>query len=138
MSGDRAYGSIRSLVEGLGGSMVWAKKGYAHGAWIITLHDKRAVIRASGKQSFPELDGLLVPLTPDPRTWNDYTNDLLAALYGQYGVNTSNEDYTLIYQYSVADSSLTGTMLIDWYQAVDEHSGQYLSLIHISEPTRPY
>lgn len=57
--------------------MVWAKKGYAHGAWIITLHDKRAVIRASGKQSFPELDGLLVPLTPDPRTWNDYTNDLL-------------------------------------------------------------
>ena len=66
----------------------------------------------------------LNPLEYLPRE-NDYTNDLLAALYGQYGVNTSNEDYTLIYQYSVADSSLTGTMLIDWYQAVDEHSGQH-------------
>ncbi len=78
MSEHRAYGSIRSLVEGLGGSMVWAKQGYAHGAWIVTIRDKRMVIPASGKQSFPQLDGLLVPLKPDPKTWNDYTNDLLS------------------------------------------------------------
>jgi len=57
--------------------MVWAKRGYRHGAWIITLRDKRAVIEASGVQSFPALDGLLVPIAADPRTWNDYSNDLL-------------------------------------------------------------
>ena len=62
MSDHRAYGSIRSLVESLGGSMVWAKRGYRHGAWIITIGDKRMMIAASGEQSFPQLDGLLVPL----------------------------------------------------------------------------
>ena len=77
MTDHRAYGSVRSFVEGLGGSMVWAKKGYRHGAWIVTIADKRMVIPALGEQSFPQLDGLLVPLKPDPKTWNDYTNDLL-------------------------------------------------------------
>ncbi len=57
--------------------MVWAKRGYRQGAWIITLRGKRAVIRASGEQSFPSLDGLLDPLKPHPKTWNDYSNDLL-------------------------------------------------------------
>jgi len=57
--------------------MVWAKRGYRHGAWIITLRDKRAVIQASGEQSFPALDGLLVPVAADPKTWNDYSNELL-------------------------------------------------------------
>lgn len=78
MSDHRAYGSIRSLVERLGGSMAWAKRGYRHGAWIITIRDKRLVIPASGNQSFPSLDGLLVPKATDPKTWNDYTNDLLS------------------------------------------------------------
>ena len=77
MSDRRAYGSIRSLVERLGGSMAWAKRGYRHGAWIITIRDKRLVIPASGQQSFPSLDRLLVPLAADPKTWNDYTNELL-------------------------------------------------------------
>ena len=77
MTDHRAYGSVRSLVEGLGGSMVWAKKGYRHGAWIVTIADKRMVIPALGEQSFRQLDGLLVPLKPDPKTWNDYTNELL-------------------------------------------------------------
>jgi len=57
--------------------MVWAKRGYRHGAWIITLRDKRVVIEASGVQSFPALDGLLVPIAADPKTWNDYSNDRL-------------------------------------------------------------
>ena len=77
MSDGRAYGSIRSLVESLGGSMVWVKKGYRHGAWVIVIGENRVVIPASGARSFPMLDGLLVPLTEDPRSWNDYTNDLL-------------------------------------------------------------
>lgn len=57
--------------------MVWAKKSYRHGAWIITLRDKRVVIEALGVQSFPALDGLLEPIAADPKTWNDYSNDLL-------------------------------------------------------------
>lgn len=77
MTDHRPYGSIRSLVERLGGSMVWAKKGYTRGAWIITVRDKSLAIPASGKQSFPQLDGMLVPLKAHPKTWNDYTNDLL-------------------------------------------------------------
>jgi hypothetical protein len=77
MSDRRAYGSIRSLVERLGGSMVWVKRGYRHGAWVITIGDKRMVIAALGNQSFPELDRLLVPLAADPKTWNDYSNELV-------------------------------------------------------------
>ncbi|HQH22579.1 MAG TPA: hypothetical protein PLJ89_10925 [Thermoleophilia bacterium] len=77
MSDRRAYGSIRSMVEKLGGSMVWARRGYRYGAWIVTIADRRMIIPASGEQSFPQLDGLLVPLKAHPRTWNDYTNDLL-------------------------------------------------------------
>ena len=57
--------------------MVWVKRGYRHGAWVITVGDKRVAIPALGNQSFPELDRLLVPLATDPRTWNDYSNDLV-------------------------------------------------------------
>jgi hypothetical protein len=64
------------------------------------------------------------PLEYLPRQ-NEYTDDMLAALYSQYGIDTSNDDYTIVYQYSVSDISLTGTMLIDWYQAVDDHAAQY-------------
>jgi len=77
MSDPRAYGSIRSLVERLSGSMVWVKRGYRYGAWVITIGDKRMVIPASGNQSFPRLDRLLVPKATDPRTWNDYSNELV-------------------------------------------------------------
>lgn len=56
---------------------------------------------------------------------NAFTNDFLAALYTQHSVDTSNEEYTLIYQYSVAEASLAGTLLIDWYKAFDEHSSAY-------------
>lgn len=54
---------------------------------------------------------------------NSYTNDLISALYGQYTVNTADPNFTLIYQYSAASQSLSGTMLIDWYHAVDDHIG---------------
>lgn len=56
--------------------MVWVKRGYRYGAWVITIGDKSLVIAALGNQSFPALDRLLVPLAADPRTWNDYSNEL--------------------------------------------------------------
>ena len=82
MSDRRAYGSIRCLVERLGGSMVWVKRGYRHGAWVITIGDKSTAIPAPGKQSFPELDRLLVPLAADPRTCNDSSNELVHDVMG--------------------------------------------------------
>ena len=66
------------MVEKLGGSMGWARRGYRYGAWIVTIADRRMIIPASGDQTFPQLDGLLVPRKAHPRTWNDYTNDPLA------------------------------------------------------------
>lgn len=51
------------------------------------------------------------------------TGDIVAALNSQHSINTSNEDYTLLYNYSVAQQSLTGTMTIDVYRAFDREVG---------------
>jgi hypothetical protein len=74
---ERVYDSIRSLVEGLGGSMVYEHEGHRFGAWVITLRDKRATIEAGGTQNFPELDRLYVPTRPDPEHWADYSQQLV-------------------------------------------------------------
>jgi len=74
---DRAYGSIRSIVERLGGSMVYQRKGYRHGAWVISIGENSVTIEDSGNRSFPQLDGLHVPRVPDPRHWDDYSDELV-------------------------------------------------------------
>lgn len=73
----RAYETIRSMVEGLGGTMVYQRKGFRYGAWIIRIGGKEAVVEATGNRSFPEIDGLRVPRRPNPRHWDDYWTDLL-------------------------------------------------------------
>src|SRR5690606_9563338 len=57
----RVYDAVRSLVERRGGSMVYQRKGYRHGAWVITIGGSTVVIEAAGNRSFPELDRLYVP-----------------------------------------------------------------------------
>ena len=74
---DRAYGSIRSIVERLGGSMVYEREGYRHGAWAIKIGEKSVIIEASGNRSFPQLDRLYVQRVPDPRHWDDYSDELV-------------------------------------------------------------
>jgi hypothetical protein len=74
---DRAYKSIRSLVESLGGSMVYKRKGYRHRAWVIKLGGNSVTIEAVGNRSFPELDRLYVPRVPDPSHWDDYLDELV-------------------------------------------------------------
>ena len=74
---NRAYDSVRSIVERLGGSMVYERQGYRYGAWVIKIGDKSAVIEAGGDQRFPELDRLYVPKVADPQDWNDYRKDQL-------------------------------------------------------------
>jgi len=73
----RAYDSIRSLVERLGGTMVYQREGYAHGAWVIRIDDKALIIEAGGDRSFPQLDGLYVPKEPAPGHWEDYTTEMV-------------------------------------------------------------
>ncbi len=73
----RAYDTIRSMVENLDGTMVYQRKGYRYGAWIIRIDGKEAVLKAAGNQSFPELDNLHLPRHPNPKHWNDYWRELL-------------------------------------------------------------
>ena len=74
----RAYGAVRAIVERLGGTMVYEREGYTHGAWVIKVAGKQDAIVAEGNASFPRLDGLYVPATPQPRHWDDYTADLVS------------------------------------------------------------
>ena len=73
----RAYGSVRKIVERLGGSMVYVRKGYRYGAWVIKIGEKGLAIEASGNQAFPELDQLYVPLVPDASQWGDHSDELV-------------------------------------------------------------
>lgn len=72
----RAYDLVRTLVESLGGTMVYEKSGFPHGAWVINLGEKNKVFEAKGDQSFPELDKLHLPKVKKPRRWEDYQNEL--------------------------------------------------------------
>jgi len=76
---NRAYGLLRDIVEGLGGTMIYEREGYPpHGAWIITLNKKSAVIRAIGERTFKELDCLYEPKNQNPKTWDDYHHELVS------------------------------------------------------------
>jgi hypothetical protein len=57
--------------------MVYERKGYRYGAWVIRIGGRSAIIEASGNQSFPELDQLHIPRGPNPRHWGDYLNELV-------------------------------------------------------------
>lgn len=74
----RAHDTIRTMVERLGGTMVYEREGYRYGAWVISVCGRRCVVEASGNRSFPELDRLYVPKHPNPQHWDDYFNDLVS------------------------------------------------------------
>jgi hypothetical protein len=73
----RAYGEIRTLVEQRGGTMKFEREGYEYGAWVIRLGGKSTVIEAPGTESIPKLDRLYVPRVPNPKSWDDYSNQLV-------------------------------------------------------------
>lgn len=74
---NRAYESIRRIVERLGGSMIYERKGYRHGAWVIRIGERVVTIQARGNRSFPELDRLYVARVTAPRHWDDYSDELV-------------------------------------------------------------
>ncbi len=71
------YGNLRSIVKRLGGRMVFHRKGYRHGAWEISLGRKNWVLESTGMRRLPALDRFYKPLGKDPKTWDDYTDELL-------------------------------------------------------------
>jgi hypothetical protein len=52
----RAYGKLRDIIERRGGTMTYQREGYQYGAWVISLNGKTATLKATGDQSFPDLD----------------------------------------------------------------------------------
>ena len=73
----RAYGKLREIIERRGGTMIYERKAYQYGAWVISLDGREKVIKARGDMSFPELDRLYVPKIVEPRTWEDRHDKLL-------------------------------------------------------------
>lgn len=57
--------------------MTYEREGYQHGAWVIRIGERSVIIEAGGNQSFPELDRLYVPRSPNPRHWDDYLDELV-------------------------------------------------------------
>ena len=59
--------------------MVYERKGYRYGAWVIRLGDRRLIVEGRGDRSFPAIDRLYVPKrgVSNPSTWDDYENELV-------------------------------------------------------------
>ncbi len=74
----RAYGEIRDIIEGLGGTMVYEREGHRYGAWVISLNGKNKTIEATGAKSFPLLDKLYKrkPEISHPTQWDHYLHEL--------------------------------------------------------------
>ena len=74
---DRAYGSIRSIVERLGGSMVYERKGYRYGAWVIRIGENAWSSKRGATSRSHNSTVCYVPLVPDPKHWDDYSDELV-------------------------------------------------------------
>ena len=73
----RAYGKLRDIIEAKGGIMVYKRQGYRWGAWEISVGGKSTVVESEGRRAFPKLDRLYVPKVKSPKTWDDYSNELI-------------------------------------------------------------
>ena len=73
----RAYDKIRIIIEKHNGTMTFQREGSRHGAWTISLNGNTTTMELEGNSFFPELDKFYVPKVDEPKTWNDYKNELL-------------------------------------------------------------
>ncbi len=74
---NRVYGELRSIVEQLGGTMLYEREGRPHGgSWVVVLPGF-AEKRFDSQPGFPTLDRLYIPRKSNPSDWRDYTNTLL-------------------------------------------------------------
>lgn len=73
---NRAYDSVRSMVEEHGGKMRFQRKGQPHGgAWVVSYKEWEKAFPTSGRL-FPGIDNLYISKVELPQTWDDYTNEL--------------------------------------------------------------
>ena len=72
----RPYEELRAEVESRGGSMTF-KPGPTGGAWTVMLNGKSMVYPNSKNSLFPGLDELYAPLVEDPKSFDDYSRELL-------------------------------------------------------------
>jgi hypothetical protein len=73
----RAYGKLRDIIERCGGSMTYRRQGYRYGAWKISLNGKTEIFKSTGKRRLPALDRLYAPNVRNPKTWYDYSDELV-------------------------------------------------------------
>jgi hypothetical protein len=73
----RAYGKLRDIIERCGGSMTYRRQGYRYGAWKISLDGKTKIFESTGNRRLPALDRLYVPNVRNPKTWDDYSDELV-------------------------------------------------------------
>lgn len=80
----RVCGALRTGIEQRGGSMIFERTGYRHGAWIVTLDGKRVEFVSDGN-GFRELDRLYVtkPGITKPEHYTDYTEELVSGAIGK-------------------------------------------------------
>ena len=73
----RVYEEIRTMVKDNGGTMTFQRAGFPPGgAWIIHYKDKGRVFPSGGRK-FPGIDELHVSKVIDPKTWDDYKDELV-------------------------------------------------------------
>jgi len=73
----RAYGKLRDIIARCGGSMTYRRQGSRYGAWKISLNGKTATFKSTGNRNLPALDRLYVPNVRNPKTWFDYSDELV-------------------------------------------------------------
>lgn len=57
--------------------MHYERAGHRYGAWVVTLYGKRKVFKNTGRKTLPQLDSLYVAKVPSPKSWDDYTRNLV-------------------------------------------------------------
>jgi hypothetical protein len=80
----RAYGKLRDIIERRGGVMTFRRQGYRFGAWEVYLDGKQAIFKATGGRILGELDRFYVADVPNPKTWDDYRDELVPGAEEQF------------------------------------------------------
>jgi hypothetical protein len=73
MNGQRRYAAVRSLVQELGGAMIWYPT-RAGGDWVLSLRGRTATIPCRNNR-INDLDALYVARVRHPKSWDDYDED---------------------------------------------------------------
>lgn len=77
MNESRVYDKLITIVENNGGTMEKEIRGVKGVIWHISLNGKTLSFDSKGEGHIPELDGLYIPRVVNPKSWDDYKDELL-------------------------------------------------------------